>query len=285
MSRQGNRRSILKRRSGTKERLIALAQRLGIVTALGAGLAWVGAWVVLSGAGAAFIDTVQQKTLDKSAQMGFRVANVYIEGRHYTDAESIRAIVTVQRGDPLFSFDVAEAREQIERLSWVKSAVVKRQLPDTIYVQLNEREPFALWQRGGRLSVIDEEGAVLTDSRAAEFARLIILVGEGVPDKARTFLAMLNAEPAIREQVEAATLISNRRWDLKLKNNMAVKLPEEDLGLALSRLAAAHRDEQLLNKNIAGVDLREAGRLIIETHPGAVHEYLGNVAPAAGERI
>lgn len=241
--------------------------------------------MVLSGAGAAFIDKTQQKTLNKSAEMGFRVANVYIEGRQYTDADSIRAIVTVQKGDPLFSFDVADAREQMERLSWVKSAVVKRQFPDTIYVQLNERQPFALWQRGGRLSVIDEEGAVLTDNRTAEFAHLLILVGEGVPEKAQSFLAMLSAEPTIYEQVEAATLVSNRRWDLKLKNNMMVKLPEEDLGLALSRLAAAQKEEQLLNKNIAGVDLREAGRLIVETHPGAVNDYLGNVAPAAGERI
>jgi cell division protein FtsQ len=285
MSRQGNRRSILKKRSNAKERLIALARRLGVVTAVGVAVVWVGAWVVLSGAGAAFINTIQQKTLHQSADMGFRVANVYIEGRHYTDADSIRAIVTVKKGDPLFSFDVAEARDQMERLSWVKSAEVKRQLPDTIYVRLVERQPFALWQRDGRLSVIDEEGVVLTDRRAAAFASLIILVGEGVPENAKAFLTMLAAEPSIYDQVEAATFISQRRWDLKLKNNMTVKLPEEDLGLALSRLAAAQAEERLLDKNIAGVDLREAGRLIIETHPGAVNDYLGNVAPAAGERI
>lgn len=258
---------------------------MGIVLAVAAGLIWLGAWIILSGAGTVFTSTMHNKILRASADAGFRVANVYIEGRHYTDAPSLRAIVTVQKGDPLFSFDVAEAQGLMERLSWVKAAEVKRQLPDTIFIKLTERTPFALWQRHGRLSVIDAEGAVLTDSRAPEFAHLMILVGDGVPAQAKDFLAMLQSEPTLYSQTEAATLISERRWDLTLKNGITVKLPEHDMGLALSRLAKAHKEENLLGKDIAGVDLREAERLVIETKPGAVNEYLGAVKPAAGGEI
>ncbi len=228
---------------------------------------------------------MNHKMLLASADAGFRVSNVLIEGRHYTDAQSLKAIINVQKGDPLFAFDVAEAQDLMERLSWVKAADVKRQLPDTIYVRITERTPFALWQRQGRLSVIDEEGVALTDKRAPEFSNLIILVGDGVPEQAKEFLAMLRSEPSLYTQTEAATLVSERRWDLTLKNGIVVKLPEHDLGLALSRLVKAQGDEKLLEKDIAGVDLREAGRLVIETKPGAVNDYLGAVQPAAGGEI
>ncbi len=221
----------------------------------------------------------------KTAASGYRIANIYVEGRHYTDAQSLKAIINVQKGDPLFAFDVAQAQELMQRLSWVKSAEVKRQLPDTIYVKITERQPFALWQRSGRLSVIDEEGAVLTDQRAPEFSKLIILVGEEVPAQAKQFIAMLQAEPDLMARTEAATLVSGRRWDLTLKNGIVVKLPEDDLGLALSRLAKAQSDEALLEKDIAGVDLREAGRLIIQTKPRAVNDYLTTMQPAAGGNI
>lgn len=255
------------------------------MAAICAGVAWVGAWIVLSGAGAAFIGWTKDKTLAKTAQAGYRVANVYIEGRHYTDVQSLKAIISVQKGDPLFAFDVDKAQGLLEQLSWVRYAEVKRQLPDTIYVRLIEREPFALWQRGGRLSVIDAAGVVLTDQRAAEFAHLIVLAGEGVPERARDFLTMLEAEPGLYAQSEAATLISARRWDLTLKNGIVVKLPEADLGLALRNLARAQEESALLEKDIAGVDLREPDRLIVETKPGAVNEYLNTVSPAAGEGI
>lgn len=265
--------------------MIAGAQRLGIITAVLAGVIWLGAWITLSGAGSALSHWAEMRLLGKSSDMGYRVANVYVEGRRYTDAQSIKAIVDVKPGDPLFAFDVERAQELIMQLSWIKDAEVKRQLPNTIYVRLVERVPFALWQREGRLSVIDDEGVVLTDRRAPEFSTLVMLVGEGVPERAKDFLFMLQAEPDLFAQVEAATLISQRRWDLTLKNGMSVKLPEHDIGLALSRLAKAQKDERLLEKDIAGVDLREPERLIIETRPGAVNEYLGQVSPAAGEGI
>lgn len=286
MSKQGTRRSsILKRRSDTKERVVAHAQRLGIIGAVLAGVVWVAAWIMLSGAGTTFNDWLHTKMLARTGEMGFRVANIYVEGRQYTDAQSLKSIINVEKGDPLFAFDVDEAQQLMQRLSWVKSADVKRLLPDTIYVGITERKPYALWQRQGRISVIDEEGVVLTDQRRPEFSKLVMLVGEGVPDEAKNFLTMLQAEPMLYNQTEAATLISGRRWDITLKNGIVVKLPEDDLGVALTRLAKAQMDDRLLEKDIAGVDLREANRLIIETKPGAVNDYLNNVTPASGGEI
>jgi len=73
------------------------------------------------------------------------------------------------------------ARQRIARLGWVRSATVTRLLPDTIRIEIAEREPFALWQRGGELSLIDAEGRPITDEGVQDFAHLPFIVGFGAP--------------------------------------------------------------------------------------------------------
>lgn len=227
----------------------------------------------MSGASARFGDWTENKILAITADAGFQVKNILVEGRHYTDADAIRAIVNVNKDDPLFLFKPAPAQEMIEKLSWVETAQVERRLPDTVYIGLEERVPLALWQRNKRLSLIDSQGVVLTDQNLNRFKDFIIVVGDDVSDKAPSFIRLLQAEPELFRRVESAKLISSRRWDIKLKNGVTVKLPEEDLPLALTRLSAMHAEEKLLDKDIKVIDVREPTRITVRTKPGAALEY------------
>lgn len=287
----GTRRStILKRRSGSAERLILFIKRFGIGIAVAAALFWAGSWFVMSGAMERTRHAIDNAVNEQTASFGFSVRNIIVEGRHHTDVDTLRAMVNMEKGDPVFSFDPAEARKMIERISWVRSAHVERRLPDTIYIRIEERRPMALWQRNKRLSLIDAEGVVLTDHNLAPWKNLMIVVGDDAPRKAAELLSMLQAEPVIRERVEAATLVSGRRWDLKLKSGADVKLPETELGLALRKLAVNHEEEALLDKDVLSIDVREEGRITVRTKPGAVQDYDGKsgasrITPASGKPI
>lgn len=239
----------------------------------------------MSGASTQLNDWAHNKVLNITADKGFRVANILVEGREFTDADALMAIVNVKKGDPLFLFQPDPARAMLERLSWVKTASVERRLPDTIYIKLNERTPMALWQRNQRLSLIDTEGAILTDSQLNRFKNLMVVVGEDIPERAPEFLRLLAAEPKITSKVEAVKSVSGRRWDLTLKSGAVVKLPEEQLALALSRLSVMQEEENIMDKDIKVIDVRELSRITIRTKPGAVREYKANYTPASGNAI
>ncbi len=287
MSRIGTRRSaILKRRSSETERLIALVQKAGLFVAIAAFLFWVGSWVTLSGGVSRFGEWTNSKTLNFTAGAGFVVANIMVEGRKNADVDTIRAIVNVEKGDPLFAFDPDGARDMLEKVSWVRAAHVERRLPDTIYIHLEERTPLALWQRDGKLAVIDADGVVLTDRIQQNFSSLPLVVGDGAPEHAAELVALLAAEPDVAHRVEAAIFVSGRRWDLKLKNGTIVKMPEDEMGFALSRLLKAQREEDLMDKELTAIDMRESDRITVRTRPGAVQEYKAGVkATAAGGAI
>lgn len=228
---------------------------------------------------------LQHKAYATLADAGFRVENILVEGRAEVDAEVLRAIINLERGDPIFAFDPAETREMIERLSWVREAHVERRLPNTVYVGLVERTPVALWQHKNKLRVIDAEGVTLTDKLSVNQKSLPIVVGEYANEQAYDLLVMLNAEPGIQELVEAATWVGDRRWDLALKNDMVVRLPEMDIGLALSRLSQAQEQDKILDKDLSVIDLRETDRITVRTRPGAVQEYQASFDSAKGDNI
>ncbi len=219
------------------------------------------------------------------ADGGFRVDNILVEGRSETDPDVLRAIINLERGDPIFAFDPAETREMIERLSWVREAHIERRLPDTVYIGLVERKPMALWQNKNKLRVIDADGVTLSDKLTAHQRTLPIVVGEYANEQAYDLLVMLEAEPDIKNMFEAATWVGDRRWDLTLKNEMTVRLPENDIGLALSRLAQAHAQDKILDKDLSVIDLRETDRITVRTRPGAVQEYQASFDAKAGNNI
>jgi len=220
-----------------------------------------------------------------TAQNGFAVNNILVDGRHYTDIDALRAILDIERGDAIFAFDPQESKSMLEKLSWVKTAQVERRLPDTIYIRLTERVPLALWQRQKRLSVIDGEGVVLTDQNIAAFKDLMIVVGDGAPQQAQELIAMLDAEPLIKERVDSAVLVSGRRWNLTLKSGAEVKLPANELGLALRRLAINQEEDGILDKDVMSIDVRDEGRITVRTKPGAAQDFNAGITPAAGRPI
>jgi cell division protein FtsQ len=236
-------------------------------------LGWFGAWMYLSGGFTRAADWGFQKTYEITSNMGFRVENILVEGRVNADPDTLLGIVNKQKGSPIFSFDPGAAREQIEQVSWIKSARVERRLPDTIFIRLEERQPLALWQHEDKLAVIDDEGQILSERSLSRFKELVIVTGKDAPAKTPELLELIAAAPVLQERIESAAWIGGRRWDLKLEEGTLVRLPEEDIGLALSELSKAQEKDGLLDKDITAIDLRDPARMIVRTREGAGTEY------------
>ena len=218
-------------------------------------------------------DWLEQKTISMTADMGFSVQDILVEGRVNTDIEILKAIINIQKGDPLFSFNPVKAKMLVERISWVRRAHIERRWPDTIYIALDERKPLAFWQKNNSLVLIDKQGEEISTDHIERFKGLIVLIGENAPENASDFLMDLSAEPLLYDRTKVGRWIEDRRWNLTLDNKIIVKLPEEDVGFALRRLATIQKEEGVLDKDIKAIDLREPDRIVVRTRPGAIQEY------------
>jgi cell division protein FtsQ len=221
---------------------------------------------------------------EATASLGLTVEDVLVEGRNRTDGAAILEILGVARGTAILRLDPAKARGELEALPWVKQATVQRRLPGVVYVRLAERQPMAIWQLRGELSVIDRDGEVIPGAEAKRFAGLPLVVGSGAPEHARALIAMLDGEQALRERVEAAVRVSDRRWNLRLTGGVDVRLPEEAAEAAWAQLARIDREHGLLARDVVMIDLRLPDRLIVRTAGEPAEEQEMPMAqPTSGE--
>jgi cell division protein FtsQ len=215
------------------------------------------------------VDTLKDWRDAGANSLGFRIAAVSLSGeKHVGRAEIIAAAGVTGRASLLF-LDVEAARSRLKTIPWIADASVRKLFPDRLQIRVREREPFALWQVDGKLALIAADGTVIGQVIDPAFASLPLVVGRGAQTKARDFLALLDRYPALREQVRASVLVAERRWNLKLKNNLDIRLPEADVGPALDTLVALDRDKRLISRDILAIDLRLPDRVTVRLSDAA----------------
>ncbi len=215
------------------------------------------------------IAPLRDKILGTSA---LRVTSIRIEGANLTSDSAIRNALNIAVGDPVLNFNVSHAREALNALPFVDHVSVERHLSGEIDVHITERPPYAVWQHQGHFILIDRQGQKVpdqgsNDKDATAFAKLPLVVGEGANENAAALIDVLQQEPDVKSHVTAAVRVSNRRWNLSLKDGATVLLPEGEEAPAIHRLARLNANTQLLERPVVLIDMRLPDRLTIRERP------------------
>jgi cell division protein FtsQ len=218
------------------------------------------------------LKSTTDKMVEATGLLGLTVSDIKVEGRETTDRETILAVLGARAGTPILAVNPAQAKERLEALPWVHSALVERRLPGTLYVRLVERKPLALWQHGGRIELIDREGGVIPVMRLDQFAKLPLVVGESAATHAAELVDMLASEPDLAARLTAAIRVGDRRWNLRMDNAINVLLPAEDTAGAWSRLASLERSNAILAREVQTIDMRLPDRLVLRVTPEATKD-------------
>ena len=195
---------------------------------------------------------------------GFRITTVAINGRKQLSQDEVLAIGGVNGRSSLLFLDAATVRDKLKANAWISDATILKLYPGRLQIDIVERSAFALWQQDGRLSVIADDGAVLESYMSRRFVSLPLVVGKGADIRARDFLALLDRYPQVRSQTKAAIFVGERRWNLRLKDGLDIRLPENDVGNALATLSRLDKEERLFSRDIVAVDMRLPDRLTVQ---------------------
>lgn len=215
--------------------------------------------------------------------VGMAAQEITITGLEHHEPESLLAAISVQPGGSLMGFDAVQARNILQNLDWIESAKVQRLFPNQLVVEVREREPFAIWQRGTAYYVIDKSGAAMSGLEASQMVRLPLVTGEGANVAAAELINQLAAYPDIMLQVKAAARVGSRRWTLYLDNGITVQLPERDWQQAIAMADQLNKTQQILARGIRSLDLRLQGRVTVEVAEIAASDAkAGNKKTVAG---
>lgn len=203
-----------------------------------------------------------------TAAAGIHIGDIEVRGGREVSKIDVLAALDLGAERSLLVFDVQKAREKLKRLAWVADAAVAKAYPHTVQIDLIERVPFAIWQRGDELSLISRDGHEIIpfDDR---YAGLPLVVGAGANESAAQILAIAARYPEIGDRAVAYVRVGRRRWNIALDNGISLLLPEEGVEKTLVKVTKIQNDTDIFSRGIEHVDLRLENRLVLGLTPGA----------------
>lgn len=193
---------------------------------------------------------------------GFSIKAVTITGAHELSENEILAIADVGPHKSLLFLNVATIRARLKAVPLIKEASVSKLFPNRLLIDVEERQPYALWQKDGAVSVVAADGMTIDALRDPRFESLPLVTGAGANEKLADYVALLDAAGELRPRIRAGIFVAGRRWTLKTRGGIEIALPEKNPAEALSRLALLEHDSHVLEKDILSLDLRIPGRVV-----------------------
>jgi cell division protein FtsQ len=198
-----------------------------------------------------------------TSSAGFAVGEVEIIGHDQTSEIAVFEALGLDGFTSLVSLNVRKARESLQALPWVETASVRKVYPGKLEITVRERTPFAIWQTGETISLIERDGRLIGAYGGSGFNTLPLVVGPGAATSASTFMESLAAYPRIAGRAKALIHVGERRWNIRLANGITVKLPADEPVKAVERLLAMDAETGVLSRDIASIDLRLNDRMTI----------------------
>jgi cell division protein FtsQ len=169
---------------------------------------------------------------------------------------------------------VESLKNKIENLPWVDEISVVVSLQGVVNINIKEHKPFAIW-RDDKKYIISKAGKIIAFNNPETFGDLIVLTGSGAYKNVRSLFNILATDPQISKDVYSATWVGKRRWDIRFKNGLLVKLPSESENNNIKQSWDSLIKIYNMKGSLIGlkaIDLRIAKRIYLEYDAGIIRE-------------
>ena len=204
----------------------------------------------------------------------FMVAALDVTGADAALTTTVLAQLAVAFPISSFDLDLENVRSKVEALDGVRSARVRVGDAGVLNVVITPRVPVALWRDGLELRLLDEEGTFAGSvATRAERLDLPLIAGDGAQTHIAEALALFRDAKPIAERVRGLVRMGERRWDLVLDRDQRILLPSESPVAALDRVIVLHQARDMLDRDVAVVDMRNGNRPTLRMNKEAADAF------------
>ena len=164
-----------------------------------------------------------------SKNYGYSFSKVNINNLINIKYEEIEKYFTKYYGNSIFLIPIKEISKNLHQNKWIKDFTIKNDYKNTININIVESIPIGIYFNGEDNLLFDKNGEVIDflNSNYNLYFDLIIFEGNNSLFNANIFLYLLPL--TLRNEIKKAIYINNRRWDVKLRNGINIKLSEKNI--------------------------------------------------------
>jgi cell division protein FtsQ len=158
----------------------------------------------------------------------FEIQKIWVSGEvSHNNAVTLRANVAPRLSGTFFTVDLARVRAAFESVPWVRRAVVWRDFPNRLRVELQEHQAVAYWGGGGDVRLVNSYGEVF-EANVGEVEQDMLPRLNGPEGNAAEALAMYRALAGMFEEmglpIEEVDLSSGGSWRVLLDTGAPIEM-------------------------------------------------------------
>ncbi|MEM9582713.1 MAG: cell division protein FtsQ/DivIB [Pseudomonadota bacterium] len=221
----------------------------------------------------AIVDQIAEIRSSIETRPEFMVKGMAIDGASDTLANHVREVMPVDLPISSFDLDLEAMRKQVESLDAVRRVDLRVKAGGLLQVNVEERVPAIIWRGPDGLELLDAGGhRVAALGSRMERSDLPLIAGEGADSAVPEALALFKSAEPIKARVTGMVRMAEIRWDVVLDRGQRIMLPQNGAGPALDRVIALNEAQELLSRDVARVDIRNAKRPTLRLTEGALEE-------------
>ena len=200
---------------------------------------------------------------DISEKHNYQLKNVEINSLKRINKSEVNNIINQYYNQSIFLLPLEEISKSINQLSWVKDVNLSTNFNNKLKVEIFEYEPIGLLFYNNQLFYFSKNGKIIDKFREGINESLIIFYGNQASMAAYKFLNIINKTETVN-MIKEAYYINERRWNIKLHNNILLNLSEINIEESFKnyiKLIKKFNNSDIIR--IKSIDLRNSEKAII----------------------
>ena len=194
----------------------------------------------------------------------YNLLELEISKLDFLDEKQILKFFSPYKKKSIFLLPIKDLSEDILKIKWVKNIEIKSNYKNLIYIKIEEEIPMGIYKYNEK-KMLFSENLIILDllKNISRFDNLILFYGENSINNAKDL--MINFDANFKKEIIEARFINNRRWDIQLSNSILLKLPENNIKLAIKHYNKIYKNFSNKELNaIKTIDLRIKNKALIK---------------------
>lgn len=199
-----------------------------------------------------------------AARPELAVHSLIITGASDALNERIAATLALTLPISALDLDLRVLRQKIALMEPVEKVSLRIGETGILEITVAQRLPSVIWRSADGLYLINGNGKLVDRILArADRPDLALIVGIGADRHVDEAMDLLRIAAPLSARIRGLVRIGARRWDLVLDRGQIIRLPETDPHGALARVLALNAAEDLLERDVVVIDMRDGRRPVL----------------------